>query len=66
MVRLLARVAAKPVLTISETEGFGKHGGILNLFRGESSLKFEANPSTAMRRQFDRLKKATEASSILS
>ena len=49
MARLLATVAAKPVLTISETEGFGKHGGILNLFRGESSLKFEANPAAATR-----------------
>ena len=49
MAALLAAVAAKPVLTVSETEGFAKRGGILNLFRGESSLRFEANPSAAAR-----------------
>jgi YfiR/HmsC-like len=49
MAMLLAAVAAKPVLTVSESEGFAKRGGILNLFRGESSLKFEANPSAAAR-----------------
>ena len=49
MTTLLAALAAKPVLTVSETEGFAKRGGILNLFRGESSLKFEANPSAAAR-----------------
>jgi hypothetical protein len=49
MATLLAAVAARPVLTVSETEGFGRRGGILNLYRGESSLKFEANPSAAVR-----------------
>jgi len=48
---LLAAVAGKPVLTVSEVEGFAQRGGILNLFKEEGSIKFEANPDAAARAQ---------------
>jgi hypothetical protein len=48
---LLAAVAGKPVLTVSEAEGFAQRGGILNLFKEEGSIKFEANPDAAARAQ---------------
>ena len=48
---LLAAVAAKPVLTVSQTEGFGQRGGILNLVKVEGSVKFEANLDAAARAQ---------------
>jgi hypothetical protein len=46
---LLAAVAAKPVLTVSEAKGFVQRGGILNLVKAEGSVKFEANPDAAAR-----------------
>ena len=46
---LLAAVAAKPVLTVSEARGFLQHGGILNLVKVEGSVKFEANSDAAAR-----------------
>jgi hypothetical protein len=48
---LLAVVAAKPVLTVSQAEGFGQRGGILNLVKVEGSVKFEANLNAAARAQ---------------
>lgn len=48
---LLAAVATKPVLTVSETRGFVQHGGMLNLVKVEGSVKFEANPDAAARSQ---------------
>ena len=48
---LLAAVAGKPVLTVSEAKGFVQRGGILNLVKVEGSVKFEANPDAAARAQ---------------
>jgi len=51
VVALLAAVAEKPVLTVSDSEGFVQRGGILNLIKVEGSVKFEANPAAAARAQ---------------
>jgi hypothetical protein len=46
---LLAALAAKPVLTVSEAQGFMQRGGMLNLVKVDGSIKFEANPAAAAR-----------------
>ncbi len=44
---ILARVRAKPTLTVGDTEGFAKQGVMVNLTRAGDRLEFEANLQSA-------------------
>ncbi|MBI2924874.1 MAG: YfiR family protein [Verrucomicrobia bacterium] len=46
---ILATTAAKPMLTVSEVEGFAQRGGIINFIKVEGSVKFEVNTDAAAR-----------------
>jgi len=57
--KLLAAVAAKPVLTIGETKDFARLGGVMNFIMRKGGLHFEINPETA------RQQKLTQSSRLL-
>lgn len=44
VLKLFAAVKGRPVLTIGETEGFIRLGGMINFFSEEGRLRFEINP----------------------
>lgn len=47
MGEILAELAGAPVLTVSEIEGFGRRGGIINFYLEENRVRFEINPRAA-------------------
>jgi hypothetical protein len=44
---ILSKVQNKPILTISETEGFGKMGGMVNFTMADKTVQFELNAGAA-------------------
>ena len=44
---IISKVKGKPILTIGESEGFTKLGGVINFFSKDARLQFEINPSAA-------------------
>jgi hypothetical protein len=44
---IIFKVKGKPILTIGETKGFAKSGGVINLFSKNNRLFFEINPGAA-------------------
>jgi hypothetical protein len=46
---VLERVRGTSVLTVGEFNGFGQHGGIVNLLLNEGRIRFEVNPQAADR-----------------
>jgi hypothetical protein len=46
---LLERLRGTSVLTVGESDGFGQHGGIVNLLVSEGRIRFEVNPHAAER-----------------
>ncbi len=46
---VLERVRGTSVLTVGESDGFGHHGGIVNLLLNEGRIRFEVNPHGAER-----------------
>jgi YfiR/HmsC-like len=46
---VLERVRGTSVLTVGEYDGFGQHGGIVNLMLNEGRIRFEVNPHAAER-----------------
>jgi len=44
---LLDHARGSNVLTIGESDGFGQHGGIVNLLVSDGRIKFEVNPHAA-------------------
>jgi hypothetical protein len=46
---VLERVRGTSVLTVGEFDGFGQHGGIVNLLLNEGRIRFEVNPHAAER-----------------
>jgi hypothetical protein len=46
---LLERVRGGSVLTVGEVEGFGQHGGVVNLLLNNGKMRFEVNPNSAER-----------------
>ena len=46
---ILSALDARPVLTISEIEGFAEHGGEINFYLEGSKVRFEVNPAAAKR-----------------
>lgn len=47
MDEILAELAGAPILTVSEIEGFGARGGIVNFYLEENRVRFEINPQAA-------------------
>jgi len=46
---VLERLRGTSVLTVGESDGFGQHGGIVNLMLNEGRIRFEVNPHAAER-----------------
>jgi hypothetical protein len=46
---LLAAFKRLPILTVGESDGFARHGGILNFRIDKNKVKYEVNPSAAAR-----------------
>jgi hypothetical protein len=46
---VLERLRGTTVLTVGESDGFGQHGGIVNLLLNEGRIRFEVNPHAAER-----------------
>ena len=44
---ILAELEGAPVLTVSEVEGFGRRGGVINFYLEENRVRFEINPEAA-------------------
>lgn len=47
--KLLELLKGRPVLTVGESRGFAKGGGILNFYRQERKVRFEVNSAAAER-----------------
>ncbi len=45
--KILKFIENKPILTVGDTEGFAKKGGIINLLKISNRIKFEINRSAA-------------------
>jgi len=43
---ILKNLQGAPVLTVSETDGFCEHGGMINFYRQDQKIKFEVNPQS--------------------
>lgn len=50
MADVLSKLNTKETLTVSETEGFARRGGIINFYVEGSKLRFEINPTAAQQR----------------
>jgi hypothetical protein len=50
---VLSQLDSQPILTVSESTGFAKRGGVINFFVENNKVRFEINPSAAQR---DKLK----------
>jgi len=46
---MLERLRGSNVLTVGESDGFGQHGGIVNLLLSAGRIRFEVNPHAAER-----------------
>jgi hypothetical protein len=46
---VLERLRGTSALTVGESDGFGQHGGIVNLLLNEGRIRFEVNPHAAER-----------------
>jgi hypothetical protein len=47
---ILGALDPASVLTVSETQGFAQHGGIINLYLAGNKVRFEINPAAAHRK----------------
>ena len=46
---ILAQIDRRPVLTVGETDGFARNGGIIAFFSEGNKVRFEINPVSAQR-----------------
>ncbi len=46
---ILAQFSNRPVLTVSEVDGFARQGGIIAFYQDGKKVRFEINPGTAQR-----------------
>ena len=58
---ILTELGSKPILTVSEIDGFAQHGGGINFFLAGSKVRFEINPGAA---QSDGLKISSQLLSL--
>jgi YfiR/HmsC-like len=47
VVKILSELDSKPILTVSEVEGFAQHGGGINFYLAGTKVRFEINPDAA-------------------
>jgi hypothetical protein len=47
---ILSTLKDRPVLTVSETQGFASHGGMINFYLDGKKVRFELNPEAAQQR----------------
>jgi len=45
---ILAKIDARPVVTVSELAGFAKQGGTINFYHENNKVRFEINPASAL------------------
>lgn len=45
----LQKLASAPVLTVGETEGFARQGGMIRFYEEDNRLRFEINPAAAQK-----------------
>lgn len=45
--KVLSGLSAKPVLTVGESDGFARQGGVINFYLENRKVRFEINPSMA-------------------
>jgi hypothetical protein len=58
---ILSALDSKPILKVSEVEGFAQHGGSINFYLEGSKVRFEINPDSARR---DHLKISSQLLSL--
>jgi hypothetical protein len=58
---ILAKLDSGPILTVSETRGFARRGGIINFYLEGKKVRFEINPAVAQR---DKLKISAQLLSL--
>jgi hypothetical protein len=46
---VLERLRGTSVLTVGESDGFGQHGGMINILLNDGRIRFEVNPHAAER-----------------
>ncbi len=49
LAEILASLQTATALTVSETESFARHGGVINLYLEGNKVRFEINPGAAQR-----------------
>lgn len=47
--RIFKLLTGAPVVTVGETEGFARRGGVINFFLEQNKVRFEVNPDVAAR-----------------
>jgi len=50
MAEILAKLDSRPVLTVSEIDGFARGGGTIRLYLEGNKVRFEVNPDGARRK----------------
>jgi hypothetical protein len=61
LAEILSALDSRPVLTVSEVEGFARNGGGINFYLDGTKVRFEINPDAA---QNDRLKISSQLLSL--
>ena len=61
LAEILSALGSRPVLTISEVDGFARSGGGINFYLDGTKVRFEINPAAA---QNDRLKISSQLLSL--
>jgi hypothetical protein len=51
LAEVISVVDSRPILTVSEVDGFLQMGGIVNFYLDGKKIRFEVNPETAQRQQ---------------
>ncbi len=49
LAEILPKLDGREALTVSEIDGFARHGGIINFYLDGNKVRFEINPATAQR-----------------
>jgi hypothetical protein len=49
--QILAQLDASPTLTVGESEGFARHGGVIGFYREGNRVRFEISASVARRKE---------------
>jgi hypothetical protein len=61
LAEILSALSSRPVLTVSEMEGFARSGGVINFYLEGTKVRFEINPTAV---QNERLKISSQLMSV--